>query len=675
MLTLARSHPLKLAALTFLAVSFLGGSLIWYLFGFGDDLAIDGRAPQVRTDVGGFGSGWSAYGGDAKGARYSNADQVTPATIGALKPAWTFRTGAFEGREAAKGRSAFEATPILVEDSLVFCTQFNEVIAVDPGSGAELWRFDPELDLSIRPDNQFTCRGVAYWRDGASLGNEVCGSRILAATVDARLFALDARTGQICPDFGSGGFVQLSPDQPVSDPGEYTITSAPTIIGDVVVTGSSIGDNQKVKAASGTVFAFDVRTGAARWEFNPVPRDPSDPARPTWGRTSAGEHAADVTGHANVWSTMSVDEERGLIFLPTSSPSPDFYGGERAGGNLYTNSVVALNGETGDLVWHFQTVHHDVWDYDVPAQPGLYEVWRNGRAHDVVAQVTKMGFVFVLDRETGEPFLPVEERPVPLSDVPGEALSPTQPFPVNTPSLVPTNIDAGDAFGVTLWDRLYCAARIGGARNEGLYTPPSFEGTLMYPFTGGGANWGSTAFDPSRNLLIVNVNSAGHIIKLYANETPLETNIELGPMDGTPYKMTRELLLGPTGLPCTPPPYGMLAAVDLSSGQIVWRQSVGTTQDLAAGIALPLGTPAWGGPIVTAGGLVLMGATMDNYLRAFDVETGKELWKGRLPAGGQATPMTYVWEGRQYVVIAAGGHARSTTKLGDYVIAFALPEN
>ncbi len=653
----------------FLAVSFLGGSLFWYLLGFGDDLRIEGSAPVVRDDVSGFGNGWPAYGGDQGGMRYSSAEAITAENVDRLDIAWTHSSGTFEGREDLKRRSAHEATPILVEDSLVYCTQFNEVIALDPGTGREKWRFDPKLKTEMRPANQFTCRGVAYWKDSLADPEVACASRIFTATLDARVIAIDAKTGLPCTEFDQDGQVQLGPSAPVGDPGEYTITSAPAVVGDVVVTGSSIGDNERVEAPRGVVYAFDARTGAGKWGFDPVPRNPSDPARETWAGSSA-----DITGHTNVWSSMAVDEERNLIFLPTSSPSPDFYGGERLGDNRYANSVVALKGDTGEMVWHFQTVHHDVWDYDVPAQPGLFQVWRDGKVHDVVAQVTKMGFVFVLDRETGEPFLPIEERPVPPTDVPGEVVSPTQPFPVNTPALVPSEVDPRDGFGLTLWDKLYCQSRLRGAKRNGLYTPPSLEGTLVYPFTGGGANWGSAAFDPARNLLVVNVNNAAHVIKLYERDEPHQPGIEMGPMEGTPYKMTRELLLGPTGLPCTPPPFGMIAAVDLNTGAIVWRQKFGTTQDLAGGLALPTGTPSFGGPIITAGGLIFIGAAMDNYLRALDVETGEELWAGRLPAGGQATPLSYEWRGKQYVVIAAGGHGRSTTTLGDYVIAFALDE-
>lgn len=659
----------------FLAISFLGGSAFWAMLGLSDDLTIEGKAETVRSAPAGQGNGWAVYGGDAQGNRYSSVDQISVSNVTSLEIAWQHNSGALDGREEVRSRTAYETTPIFVEDQLIACTQFNEIIALAPDTGEELWRYDPQVPTDGRPANQFTCRGVSHWKD-ENAGEEECASRIFMGTVDARLIAVDARDGNLCDAFGENGAVTIEPSVSLRWPGELQITSAPAIIGDIVITGSAIGDNLRTDAPIGTVHAFDTRSGELLWTFNPVPRDPTDPARSTWAGNSA-----DVTGHANVWSTISVDKERGMVFLPTSSASPDYFGGNRIGDNRYANSVVALYGQTGEIVWDFQTVHHDLWDYDVPAQPGLYQVWRDGELHDVVAQVTKTGLVFVLDRETGEGFLPIEERAVPQGGVDGEVLSPTQPFPVNTPPLVKNTLDPSDAFGVTLWDKLACSNAIASLRAEGLYTPPSEQGTLAYPFTGGGANWGSAAFDPTRNLMIVNMNNVGAFVRLTkktgdeAVTGAIEDGAEFAPMEGAPFTMERGPLLSPLGLPCTPPPWGVLAAVDLATGEIVWRQTLGTTEDLApGGLALSLGTPAIGGPIVTAGGVIFIGATMDDYLRAFDVETGEELWKGRLPAGGQATPMSYEYRGKQYVVIAAGGHGSAGTRQGDSLVAFALPE-
>lgn len=647
----------------FLAVTFLGGSVVWTVLGLTDDLSIEGTAQTVINNNSSIGTSWTQYGGDKGGNRFVAADQINIENVGSLKIAWTHQSGTLEGRsEAALSRAALQTTPILVEDSLIYCTQFNEVIALDPGTGSEKWRYDPEVPTDVRPANQYTCRGVSYWTDSEAEEGEQCQSRIFTGTVDARIIALDAKTGKPCNSFAEAGTKRIRPSISLRWPGEFQITSAPAIVGDIVVTGTSIGDNLRTDAPKGTVFAFDARTGATLWTFDPLSGSPNIRG-----------------GHSNVWSTISVDEERGLVFLPTSSASPDYFGGNRPGDNRYANSVVALNAATGTVAWHFQTVHHDVWDYDLPAQPGLYQVHRDGKVHDVVAQVTKTGFVFVLDRETGEPFLLIEERPVPQDGAKGEKLSPTQPFPVNTPPLVPNRLDPADAFGITLWDKLACSSRLKKLRRDGLFTPPvDGTGTLSYPFTGGGANWGSAAFDPSRNLLIINMNNVGQEIRLHPATEDREQASEISeadefaPMEGAPFGMSRKPVFSPLGLPCSPPPWGVLAGVDLSTGEIVWRQPIGTTEDLANGLALNIGTPNFGGPITTAGGLTFIGAAMDDYIRAFETATGKELWKGRLPAGGQATPMSYVWKGKQYVVIAAGGHARAGTKLGDHIVAFAL---
>ncbi len=650
-------------------LALLGGDFIWMLGG-SKALDIETAPPAIVAPVPAK-AGWSVYGGDAGGARYSAADQINDETVKDLNIAWTYSTGDMASRPDVMRRSAAEGTPILVDDLLVFCSPFNEVIAVHPGTGAEKWRYDPEINLDQRPANQFVCRGIAQWR-GAS---DNCPTRILMGTNDARLIAINAQTGLPCADFGDNGEVQIDPEMELIWPGEFQITSPPVVVGDIVIVGSAIGDNTRVEAPRGAVRAFDVVTGSATWSFDPIPRDDNALNAQDWH----GE-AIPIEGHANAWAPMSADLERGLVFVPTSSPSPDFYGGLRPGDNRYANSVVALKADTGAVHWAFQTVHHDVWDYDLPAQPGLYTVTEDGVRHDVVTQVTKTGLVFVLDRDTGVPVLPVEERAVPQDGAHGETLSPTQPFPVATPPIVPSTLEPKDAFGLTWFDKRACKQAIAGARHEGLFTPPSERGTIVYPFTGGGANWGGAAFDETRNLLVINMNNAAHHIQLIpaddvtrARETFHDS--EIGRQTGAPFGVKRELMVSPLGLPCTPPPWGVIAGVDLSSGDIVWRKTLGTVEDLSAGaVKTKLGTPNFGGPIITAGGVIFIGAAMDNYLRAIDIDTGTELWKGRLPAGGQATPMTYEWQGRQYVVIYAGGHSRAGTDLGDQLVAFALPE-
>jgi len=617
---------------------------------------------------------WPHYGGDAGGQRHSHAAQITPANVATLEVAWTFRTGDLERRPDALQRSAFEATPVLAGDRLLFCTPFNEVIALDPGTGAERWRFDPKIATDYHPANQFTCRGVTPWTDPLAPSAASCASRVFTGTADGRLLALDAATGELCEGFGAAGVVRIDPGMPLLGRGEFQITSPPVVAGDTVIVGSSIGDNVRADAPKGTVRAYDARTGAPRWTFDPVRRGAED------FPTNWPDGAAARTGHANVWAPMSVDERRNRVFLPTSSPSPDFFGGLRAGDNRYANSVVALDAATGAVAWHFQVVHHDVWDYDLPAQPSLVTVHRDGRSVDAVVQVTKQGFVFVLDRETGEPLFEVEERAVPQGGALGEVLSPTQPIPSAPPPIAPQSLSPDEAWGLTPWDRAACRRQIETARWEGLYTPPSPEGTLLVPFTGGGANWGGAAFDPASRLLYINSSRAAHRITLlpaasYQAESEANPDAEISPQLGTAWAMRRDLLLSPLGLPCNPPPWGMLTAIDLDSGTLRWESVLGTARDIAP-LPIPLkwGTPNFGGPIVTAGGVVFIGAAMDDYLRAFDAASGAELWKGRLPAGGQATPMTYLWKGRQYVIIAAGGHSTAGTRLGDSVVAFALPD-
>jgi len=625
-------------------------------------------APAYAQDA-----GWSHYGGDAGGSRFSPARQITPDNVTALEPAWVFDTGDMERRPDAVAKSASEGTPILAGGALTYCTPFNEIISLDPGTGDIRWRYDAEIATDYRPANQYLCRGVAYWDDPAAQPGQACAARFFMGTTDSRLISVDAATGEPCASFGEAGTVTIDPGMALLWRGEFQITSPPVTIGDTVIVGSAIGDGGRADAPKGSVRAFDARTGAPRWQFDPVARGAADQPG-SWRAEDAAR-----TGHANVWAPMSVDEARGLVFLPTSSPSPDFYGGERPGDNRYANSVVALEGATGDVRWHFQTVHHDVWDYDLPAQPSLVTLRHDTGPRDVVVQVAKTGFVFVLDRDTGEPVFPVDEVPVPQDGAPGEWLSPTQPMPQKPPALVPHTISADDAWGLTFLDRWACQDMFAKYRNSGLFTPPSEQGTLMFPFSGGGANWGGMAFNPETQLMYVNTSRAVHLVKLipraeFAEAKAAEPGKEISPQAGTPYGMKRDLMLSPIGLPCNKPPFGVLHAVDLSTGEIAWESTLGTVRDIAP-VPIPwtLGTPNFGGPLVTASGIVFIGAAMDDYLRAFDAATGEELWQGRLPGGGQATPMTYEWEGRQFVVISAGGHSRSTTTLNDRLVAFALP--
>jgi quinoprotein glucose dehydrogenase len=633
-------------------------------------------APPLAA--GGVTAGWPVYGGDAGGSRHSPLDQINRENVRFLKEAWRIRTGDLDADPPPPGHMAFQATPILVGGLLILPTPLGRVLALDPETGAERWRFDATVESRRYPE--FTSRGVAAWSDATAPDGAACRERIFAATIASRLYAIDAANGQGCSGFGANGEVSLREGVGEIDGFEYQISSPPLVAGDLIVVGSAIADNRRVAMPKGIVRAYDARTGALVWAWDPIPRSGADPAYAEW----RSEDAARV-GAANAWSILSYDAQRDLVFVPTSSPSPDYYGGARIGSNRYANSVVALHARTGTVAWNFQTVHHDLWDYDVPAQPVLAQIVHDGRERDVVVQATKMGFLFVLDRDTGEPVFPVEERAVPQTDVPGEQTWPTQPFPTKPAALVPQRLRAEDAFGLTPWDRGKCRDKIAALRNDGIFTPPSLQGTLMYPGNAGGTNWGSLAIEPSRRVAILNMSNLPFVVRLIpradfereksAGRGLLELR-EFAAQDGTPYAMVREPLQGPLLMPCVAPPWGTLAAVSLDSGEILWQVPLGSVPDLLR-IPLPVtvGLPNLGGPLVTAGGLAFISASMDGTLRAFDVETGAELWHDRLPAGGNANPMTYRLSanGKQYVVIAAGGHGKLGTRRGDYVVAYALP--
>jgi quinoprotein glucose dehydrogenase len=615
---------------------------------------------------------WPAYGRDPGGSRYSPLDQINRSNVKALKVAWTYRTGAVDVKGGSASKAAFEATPILVDGTLYLSTPFNRVIALDPVSGVERWAFDPKVDMT-KGYSEVTCRGVSSWAD-----RRTGVRRIYVATIDARLIALDAKTGVLCKDFGQGGEIDLTRDVRLVDRGDYQVTSPPAVIGDLIVVGSSMGDNRGVELERGVVRAFDARTGTLRWSWDPIPASGTDPARKTWQGESATR-----TGAANAWSIISADPDRDLVFVPTGSPSPDFYGGERKGRNEYANSVVALRASTGKVVWHFQVVHHDLWDYDVASQPMLITVKRGGRDVPAVAIGTKMGHVFLLNRENGKPLFAVEERSVPSSDVPGEEASATQPFPKLPVALAPQKLTEADAWGITPADREECRKLIKSARSAGLFTPPSIQGTIAFPGNVGGMNWSGMSYDARRGLLIANTNRIATLVRLIPREDYAKQRItasgnrmkgEFGPQRGTPYGMYREHLRGPSGAPCNPPPWGALTAVDMASGSIRWEIPLGTIPQLGmVPKSTEWGSINLGGSVVTAGGLVFIAAGMDTYLRGFDVETGKELWKAELPASAQAAPMTYQVNGKQYLVICAGGHGKLGTKMGDSVVAFSLP--
>jgi quinoprotein glucose dehydrogenase len=608
------------------------------------------------------------YGGN----HYSPLDDITSENVGQLSVAWRYATGDVHEHEAGFAGTAFEATPIMVDGVLYVATPYSRAVALDAETGAELWTFDPVIDRSDREHTLVTTRGLSYWRDASVAPDERCAARIFLAAFDARLFALDAADGRPCPDFAGGGVVDLQAGVARLEGREHQWhqTAPPAVAGDLVIVGSSISDSQDADAPSGVVRAFEARSGVLRWSWEPL---------------LVTEHidGSPAVGAANAWATITVDAERDLAFVPTGSPSPDHYGGHRPGDNRYGNSLVALRASTGEVVWHFQTVHHDLWDYDLPSPPALVTVQRGGKAVPAVVQTTKMGYVFVFHRETGEPLFPIEEMPVPPSDVPGEVVSPTQPVPVLPAPLTPQGIAPDDAWGLTPFDRAACRRRIRRHRSDGVFAPPSSRGTVAYPGFIGGMEWGGVAYDPSTALLVTNTNRVAMVSTLIHREAPEagasgaeHGKYSVAPQKGTPYAVKREALLSPLGIPCSPPPWGMLHAVDLRSGEIAWEVPLGRLTDLT-GVPTPMrwGSPNLGGPLVT-GGVVFIGATMDRRLRAFELGTGELLWTARLPASAQASPLTYRARpgGRQYVVVSAGGHSAMGSSLGDQLIAFALPD-
>ncbi len=631
-----------------------------------------GAAPLAAQSAG----EWSAYGRDAMGSRYSPLTQITRENVSQLQVAWTFRTGdTAHTRQTMK----FEATPLMVDGLLYVSTPGGKAFALDPATGKQRWTFDAHIDRD-EDWGDFANRGVSTWLDKSAPANTHCRRRILLPTIDGRIIALDAKTGTVCTGFGTAGTVRLR-DGLRNSPfytGEYELTSPPAVVNGIIVTGSAVADNNRTNAASGEVRAYDARTGKQKWAWDPVPRDTADPAWNTWRGAMA--HS---TGAANAWSVIAADSARDLVFVPTGSASPDYYGGERLGDNRYANSVVALRASTGKVVWHFQTVHHDLWDYDNASPPLLATITHDGKRVDVVMQATKSGQLFILDRDTGHPVFPVEERHVPASTIYGEQASPTQPFNLVLPALSPQWFDVKALWAATPEMRAQCEDLMKGLRNEGAFTPPSLEGTIVMPSNVGGAHWGGVAFDPVRQLVIVPTNhlvARVQLIRLDQLDTAVmhANSSRLGDqytrMHGTPYVMRRNMLTIKDGLPCTPPPWGALVAIDLKSGTKAWEVPLGDPASFKPELAKistePLGLPNLGGPIITAGGIAFIGAAMDRLIRAFDVETGKELWRGPLPGGARATPMVYQSGGKEYVAISVGGG--DEWGKGDYVVTFTL---
>lgn len=608
-------------------------------------------------------SSWPTYGGQPGGTQYSSLDQINADNVDDLEVAWTFRTGDVSEWSEDTHATNYQVTPILRNDKLYICTPLNNVIALNPGTGEQLWRFDLNKPRAETMYGYHNCRGVAYWESNEPSESETaCERRVLEATDHGFLLALDADSGKLCPEFGDGGKIDLNALDYGGD-GRISVTSAPVVYSDVVIVGGTVIDNKYRDSLDGIVRGFDVRSGEEVWNWNPIP-----------------EHLSDEVGGANTWAPISVDQDRGWVFLPTGSPSYDTYGINRADPIPHGNAVVVLDALTGELIWSYQTVHHDLWDYDLASMPTLATIERDGEAVEAVLQATKTGFVFVLDRETGEPLFPVEERPVPRSDVEGERAAPTQPFPLLPAPIASQQLTADDAWGTVIVDRNGCREQIEALRNDGIFTPPSVDGSILHPSFLGGTNWGGIAYDAERGLAVLNSSNLVSAVTLVPREE-FDPDVDAPPgtstyeMRGSPYIMTRRVLMSSLGAPCNPPPWGQLTAIDMTTGATRWQMPFGRVE-FGGGIkTLPSwGAPNQGGPIITKGGLVFVGASLDSKFRAYDLMTGKELWNATTPAPATATPMTYEYgpDKRQFVVVAAGGHGAFETKLSDAIIAFSL---
>ncbi len=597
---------------------------------------------------------WPRVGNDAGCMRYSQLDEINRENVTQLKPVWTYHTRELEGRTG----KTIECTPIVIDGVMYVTTGYLRVVALDAATGTELWQFDPLKDHPFphHPASGGVNRGCAFWSDGVPGGER----RIIHGTGDGRLFSLHAKSGKLDPKFAQGGILSLRAKlDPKVAKLSYGPTSAPAVWKNTVIVGVSNDEGPGI-AAPGDIRAFDVRTGEEVWRFQTVPR-PGDYGNETWEGDSWKDR-----GGANAWGGFSVDADRGLVFAGLGSAAFDFYGGDRRGANLFANCTIALDAKTGKRVWHFQTLHHDLWDHDLPVYPNLVTVIHGGKKIDAVAQVTKTGYLFLFDRETGKPLFDVEEKRVLASDVPGEQASPTQPIPVKPPPFSIQFLDETNITNIGETNRAFALAQLQKIRGGPAFNPPSLQGTVVVPGYHGGATWSGASFDPTTGLLYVNSNNVPNIVKL--SEAKVGSAARYGPYVSAGYSK----FLDQEGYPATRPPWGELNAINLNTGEFAWRVPLGEHVELTARGIPRTGTETFGGSIVTAGGLVFIASTKDERIHAFDKQTGKLLWEHPLPAGGYATPSTFQVNGRQYVIIAAGGAGKPQTKAGDAFVAFAL---
>lgn len=613
---------------------------------------------------------WHQYGRTQYGQRYSPLTQITPENVAKLELAWQYRTGDVRQPQDVT-ETTYQVTPLKIEDTLYLCTPHNIAIALDADTGKEKWRYNPEVSANTQRQHQ-TCRGVTYWKDQSVAAGQACYERVYLPTSDAHLIALDAKTGLICESFAEKGILDLTRGMKYNPSGYYYSTSPPTAIDGKIIVGGAVNDNFSTEEQSGVIRAFDILTGQLLWNWDSGNPDVTTPL-------AEGEHY--TTNSPNSWSVFSADENLGLIYIPLGNQVPDQLGmGRSEAVEKYSSSITALDVKTGQVRWVRQTVHHDLWDMDVPAQPVLLDITKDGQAVPALVGPTKQGDIYVLDRRTGEPIIPVTEVEAPKGAIPEDFSAPTQPLSgltFNPPPLTEANM-----WGATMFDQLACRIQFRSLRYEGRYTPPSLQGTIVYPGNFGVFNWGSVAVDPKRQVMFGMPTYLAFTSRLVpAAQIPPKGQDEkaseqgLNRNDGAPYGVFMGPFLSPLGIPCQSPPWGYVAGVDLRTGKIAYKHKNGTVEDMApVPIPLKLGVPGIGGPMITAGGVAFLGAAVDDYLRAYDLTTGKQLWQTRLPAGGQSTPMSYTGkDGKQYVLIVAGGHGSVGTKAGDYVMSYKLP--
>ncbi|WP_148254292.1 pyrroloquinoline quinone-dependent dehydrogenase [Aidingimonas lacisalsi] len=611
---------------------------------------------------------WDSFHGQLNAQKYSPLDQIDADNVGDLEKAWEIHTGDVSDGSGDLPPTVWSATPVFANDTLYIGTPFYRILALDPATGEEKWSFDTESTLEAMTQPALKSRGVAYWEADDPVEGESCQKIVYLGTMDAQLFAVDADTGEKCESFADNGVLDVNQWNDTNNKWPLSLLQPPTVVGDHLVLGWAGKDWAFEQAPPGTVFSIDARTGEREWTFDALP-----------------EAMREKSGTANVWTHMSADEENGLVYLPVSSPSPNYWGGNRTEEAPLATSTTALDVDTGEVVWSRQWVHHDVWDYDINAAPTLMDITVDGEEIPALVQATKMGFLFVVNRLTGEDVWPIEERSVPQGDgsVDGEVYAETQPFPTKPAPLLdqsekPEIWGLADAasFGQcsALWDDL---------SYEGMYTPPTTqgEGTLAYPDSAGGVQWGGVAFDPVSQTAIVNTSHIVQYVKLYDRDAYEKADSGSGnesgfaPQEGAPYGMRLEVALNWLGMPCWEPPFGELVALDMTTGDVKWRRPVGASQQYGFFMPESWGSPTIGGPAVTAGNLVFIGASMDAKLRAYSLESGEELWEDQAEAPAVSNPAVYEYEGREYVAFIAGGNSILKDQVGDQVVVYALPED